>query len=1692
MIRRPFFLLVLFVAMLPLVTLSADGHLAPAHQALAGSPVRPIKSATQRNRVAAPDFDHSETSATLGSTPVMFIENVGQFPTGARFQVRGGLGSNIWLGDDAIWVTILEPATEIPDLRDPTDLRDVLSEPQPRQGVNLKLSFVGANPHPRIEPFDRLDTKVSYFLGNDPEQWQTDVPVWGGVRYVDIYPGVDLELTSIDSQIVQHLATRPGGDLSSVRLRVDGAEAVTLDGDNLRFGSAAGDAVWPLPRAEGSSGKSAVQLCGVLTFDVVRPFASVHADRNSTTTSPYSRANNPTDLVYVTFLGGGGFSGYVGDEGHGIAVDESGAAYVTGTSYSSDFPSTPGAFDTIHNGGYDVFAAKLDASGSNLTYATFVGGGVADWGYDIAVDRNGDAYITGQSYSSDFPTTPGAFDPTYNGGGYPDVFVVKLDSSGSALAYATFLGASAGAGGYGIAVDESGAAYVTGWTASSDLPTTSGAFDTTYNGGLYDAFVVKLAPSGSTLAYATFLGGSDYFGDIGQSIAVDESGAAYITGQSQSPDLPTTSGAFDTTHNGVNDAFVVKLDPSGSTVAYATFLGGSSHDWGLGIAVDRNGAAYVTGQTYSSSFPSTPGAFDPIFNGFPLDAYVVKLNPSGSALVYATFLGGTDVDEGLGIAVDGSGAAYVTGGTWSPDFPTTLDAFDTTHNDGTYDTFAVKLNPSGSDLVYATFLGGSGRDRGFGIAVDENGVACVTGRTESSDLPTTPGAFDTTYNGGDSDAFVAKLALESRPSPSPVIAIDNLYVDDAWLGGTVNRVAGDEFRVVAALSNDSSTSATSIITFSLSHKTGSTPWTFVGGYARPYPPDEAVRDPLSVVDLGDGRYSASYTLTGYSRAHLALRFQLSRWAAPQWIHAVVELGVQGQEPPQQHRETAFRIVSGAPALIITNRASLFDRYGSYGYAQVAELLGTLALISDGDANFPNEIEGLIYNVDWHLDDTAPIPEAIDALIKVTAGRSGALYLMIVGGRDVVPFYPVVGGPLSDGPYADTTGDDYRDGQFELAAGRIVGKTPTDMRLALERGLQGPARVSRAVLASRNWCPGHDRVCVNLDGAERTLETFLIEFDTELVESEQWNAGELVSSLNSPFSFFAFGGHSHNDAREMECPAEPACGDTYVSPVDVSNLTTDVDQNRPFVGLCACSMGTMPEGYLNTQASMVGAWLQKGASGVLASTDGVSYGPFCEWPGGEFRIKGGEQWFNDFFDCLGQASYCRETADPTRMMPVGQAWQMASRLRYPVDTKAVLEFVVYGVPWMRPPFTTDHAEFAAMDSPTESGLRSVMETPSAVDSATVVRSLTLEVTGHSVFEQEGYEWVIITGTKQLAEHLKPILPIWEASTIVLPPGATVQAMNLTSGAQQTLGNLHIPSFLASTTLSPTYPYTDVTDVTGLYPQPHYGYHRATSGDHVEIQPFLFPVQHNPDTDETLLWTHATLQLTYTLTSPVAISSFGLSADRAKPGEALPVSALIHNAGASELVGLNATLVVSDVLGRWVSETDSGLFTIAAGGVYTLMLPVTAPLPDGPYHVEIRVWQASANLAHSHTFFTVSSGDILEIESPDPIWKTPGGTEVPLGLRYRSDLSTTEVATGTIRVLDAWGREVDRLNTIPLAVPPDSDRLLEAVWYFENLPTGWYMLSASVEIAGRIHGPVSRAVQVTTHEIWLPLVFKDRSP
>jgi hypothetical protein len=459
------------------------------------------------------------------------------------------------------------------------------------------------------------------------------------------------------------------------------------------------------------------------------------------------QAQPPT--YYGTFFGGSS-----SDYGRSIAVDSNGNIYVTGYTSSSDFPLR-NEYDDSLGGTWDAFVAKLNGNLGSIFWSTYLGGSGYDFGQGIAVDSNGNVYVTGYTSSSDFPTAGRPYDNELNG--TYDAFVTKFNANG-ALVYSTYLGGSHYDYGYDIA-QYNGSVYVTGTTNSFDFPTTENTYDSTL-GGDGDAFMTMLNPAGmgdSDLVFSTYLGGSHI--DGGQAIAL-RMADAYVTGFTYSSDFPTSENASDDTLDGTTDAFVTKFgDPMTSSIFYSTYLGGSGDEFGYGITVEMSQyCAFVTGKTNSTDFPTTVGALSRTLSGSS-DAFVTKLNATGSSLVYSTYLGGsgtTGEEAGYSITVNTSAnTAWVTGVTDSSDFPTTGYALDRVLN-GTLDAFVSQLNFGGTGLLYSSYLGGNSSDYGNDIAMRATGDVYVIGDTSSIDFPTHEDAFLPNYQ-GNWDAFVSRM-----------------------------------------------------------------------------------------------------------------------------------------------------------------------------------------------------------------------------------------------------------------------------------------------------------------------------------------------------------------------------------------------------------------------------------------------------------------------------------------------------------------------------------------------------------------------------------------------------------------------------------------------------------------------------------------------------------------------------------------------------------------------------------------------------------------------------------------------------------------------------------------------------------------------------------------------------------------------
>lgn len=682
--------------------------------------------------------------------PLFFESNQGQTDPAVRFLTRGD-GYTLFLtpAETVMAVAGAKPGTE------------------PESLPVVRTRLLDADPSAAMAGVDPLPGRVNYFRGSDRSQWKTGVATFARVKTRDVYPGIDLVHYGNDGVLEYDFVVAAGADPARIRFEIDGADRVTIDeaSGDLVVSVGGHDLRWKKPDCyqDIDGGRRIVE----------GRFRRSEANRFSFELASYDRSLplviDPT-LAYATFVAPTTFVAGDGLQNHGLAVtaDSNGNAYVVGLTESASFPTTAGALRTTRIGKTDVFVAKLNPTGSALDWSTYLGGSDTEiqnttGSIGVAIDDIGNVYVTGATKSTNFPTTVGAYQTTI--GGDNDAFVTKIAADGASLLYSTYLGGIGLDYGFDIALDSDGNAYTCGYT-NGHFPTTPGAFQT--DSTFQSAWAAKLSANGSTLVYSTTLGVN-----MGQahSIVVDESGNAFLTGFAEPPHglsfYPTTEGSFQPAAKGSFDAFITKLDPAGSALVYSSFLGGLENEDGRGIAIDGAGNAYVTGVTNSTDFPASVGAYQTTFQSTPTpqdDGFVAKVNPAGSALVYATYLGASLVETPEEIVVDATGSAIVVGATTSMDYPTTNDAFQTTY---TYSSFSAsayltKLNPTGTALAYSTFLHPTDTTNkvsfAYGLAIDTDGAAYVTG-TSSATFPTTIGAFQTTtFNPGFGGPFVAKLA----------------------------------------------------------------------------------------------------------------------------------------------------------------------------------------------------------------------------------------------------------------------------------------------------------------------------------------------------------------------------------------------------------------------------------------------------------------------------------------------------------------------------------------------------------------------------------------------------------------------------------------------------------------------------------------------------------------------------------------------------------------------------------------------------------------------------------------------------------------------------------------------------------------------------------------------------------------------
>ena len=701
---------------------------------------------------AAPEPPRAGLLEDYGRLPLHFAPNLGQEDPQVKFCARGN-GYGLYFTQDGLVLTIIPGGREsTPKIKQTRSFRNqsrpgIAQDPAP---TVVRLTPVGMRPEVEVASGDPLPGKVNFFLGNDPGQWRTGIPTYGAVIYREAYSGVDLKFYGRGRALEYDLIVKPGADPGQVRFKYDGVKdlEITPEGDLAVYLPQGSVLLQKKPRVYQEIAGEQVFREG--KFRVYRDTAEVSYGFDLAAHDPrYPLIIDPT-LVYSTYMG------ERGDEtGEAIAVDALGQAIIVGQTTSLNFPVKNPRQSVRGNG--DAFVTKLNAAGNALVYSTYLGGKNEDKALGVAVDVAGNAYVTGFTKSLDFPVLK-PFQGLSRGNA--EAFVTKLNATGSALIFSTYLGGSSNDFGNAIAVDGATNVYVAGRTSSINFPKAR-ALQKVLRGSA-DAFVTRLNPLGNTLGYSTFLGGSDL--DFAEAIAVNALGQAFVTGTTASIDFPV-KGAFQPVNRSIGgtNAFVTKLEKLGRSLIYSTYLGGSGTpagrgepsnyvDMAHGIALDPPGNAYVTGETRSINFP-TANAFQGVLRGAP-DAFVAKLNPQGNGLVYSTFLGGNKEDVGYAIALDINLNAHVTGETGSLDFPLKNPFQGFLINSS---AFVSKFSNGGNTLVYSSFLGGSAADLGSGIALDAGGQAYVTGTTSSLDFPTR-NPFQPNFGGGNTDVFVTKIS----------------------------------------------------------------------------------------------------------------------------------------------------------------------------------------------------------------------------------------------------------------------------------------------------------------------------------------------------------------------------------------------------------------------------------------------------------------------------------------------------------------------------------------------------------------------------------------------------------------------------------------------------------------------------------------------------------------------------------------------------------------------------------------------------------------------------------------------------------------------------------------------------------------------------------------------------------------------
>jgi len=704
----------------------------------------------------------------------VFLENVGQVSDPRVIFTANGGGIRYSFGSTFVLALVDPPMGDLN--RGKAD--GLLPEAPPRESLGsdhpdvLSFTFVTAND---VKPEGRQPaaTTISFIRGNNPDAWITGVPTFGILAYEEIYDGIDLVLRVSDAGLKYDFELDAGRDPQAILIRIAGAREVAVDSDGqLIISTPKRTVVDAAPVA--FQGDREVPCAYVLEARDQYGFSCDRLDPGLPLTID--------PLIFATYIGGSGR-----DFATEVAFGPGESTFVAGYTDSLDFPVTAGAVNTTLAGGLDVFVARLAPDGSAVEYATFIGGSGLELPYSLHVNPGGEVFVTGVTNSSDFPTTPGAWRTTLAPNAFGDSFVFRLAADGSILKYATLLGGAHNQPG-GSFLSADGSILVAGTSTVHDFPNPPGGPWTDLNPNSTtreDGFLVRLSADGDELIHGTYLGGGQQESVAG--ISVDEVGDIWLTGITGSTDFPVTSGAFQPTMEGPFDAYIARVNSTGLTLQYASYLGGSGPDGGNGLAITPTGDPVLWGHTQSQDLPTTPGSFqpEPGKNGTrgTNDCFVARIDKTTGLPRFVTYLGGLLDDYPYGgIAVDSDSNIYLAGFTQDLNFPTTPNALRPSTGTAVNDSFLVKMNAAGTALAYSTLLGGDDLDFVIGIDQKDHGLVLVAMYTYGSDLPTTPGALGTTARAA--EGYVALLEI-----PEPTLFIyspangSNVSVPNVWVAG---------------------------------------------------------------------------------------------------------------------------------------------------------------------------------------------------------------------------------------------------------------------------------------------------------------------------------------------------------------------------------------------------------------------------------------------------------------------------------------------------------------------------------------------------------------------------------------------------------------------------------------------------------------------------------------------------------------------------------------------------------------------------------------------------------------------------------------------------------------------------------------------------------------------------------------------